>query len=189
MWSVLYNSRPHTSSQLLRPTLLHLLDQKTQSEIIQDVRGLIEILGSKDVAIDARHAPALYCRFLSSLLAKHHSVPSQVIPEFPVSDYADPYPRDGQTPDTSFTCSWPDIMYGVDQYDQPQNGTSIGGFYQSGEVDMDLSLSHFVRTVTQGYPTPPDPAPYVDISRNTQELNWDIQGSYAAMPFADLWRT
>ncbi|KAG6879520.1 hypothetical protein C0992_001853 [Termitomyces sp. T32_za158] len=174
---------------LLRPTLLHLLDGKTQSEIIQDVQDLIKILGSEDVAIDTRHTPALYCRFLSSLLAKHHSVLPQVSFESPVSDpYSTPYPRDGQTSDTSFTYSWPDITYGVDQHDQQHNGISIGGSYQAGEVDMDLSLSHFVRTVTQGYPPLPDPSPYVDMSY-VQESRWDVRGSYATMPFADLWRT
>ncbi|KAG6878741.1 hypothetical protein C0993_011556 [Termitomyces sp. T159_Od127] len=174
---------------LLRPTLLHFLNEKIQSEIIQDVQNLIKILGSKDVAIDTRHTPALYCRFLSSLLAKHHSVASQDPVESPVSDpFATPYPRDGQILDASFTY-WPDVMYDVDQQGQQHHGPPIGGFYQAGEVDMDLSLSHFVRTVTEGYPPSSDPSPYVDLSRNVPEATWDVQGSYATMQFADLWRT
>ncbi|KAG6903225.1 hypothetical protein C0995_002768 [Termitomyces sp. Mi166 len=128
---------------LLRPTLLRLLDEKTQSEILQDVRNLIAILGSKDVAIDARHTPALYCRFLSSLLAKHHYVLPQVTSESPISDSSvTPFPNDGQF----LTYSWPDIMYDVNKHDQQHDASSTGGLCQADEVDMDLSLSHFVRT-------------------------------------------
>ncbi|KNZ74215.1 Protein priB, partial [Termitomyces sp. J132] len=171
---------------LLRPTLLRLLDEKTQYEIVQDVQNLIGILGTGGVAIDARHTPALYCRFLSSLLAKHHPVSPQTTSESPISDSSiASFPSDGQFSTSSLT-SWPDIMYDVHKH-QHDSSPTHEAFFQDGEVDMDLSLSHFVRTVNQGYPTPPDPTPYVDIYSSAQR--WDFQGSYAAMSFADLWRT
>ncbi|KAG6854333.1 hypothetical protein C0991_008228 [Blastosporella zonata] len=175
---------------LLRPKLLPLLDEKRQTEIIQDVRNLIVILGSKDVALDGRHTPALYSRFLSSLLAKHNCAPPEVTSGSPSNECpATQIPIDGPAT-SSLTYSWPDIMYDLDAFDQQHGSPSVQeGFYKAGDVDMDLSLSHFVRTVNQEYPISPDPVQYVDISNDPQGFRWDIQGSSAAMQFADLWRS
>ncbi|KAI0915948.1 hypothetical protein AcV5_003413 [Taiwanofungus camphoratus] len=53
---------------LLRPQFLPLLDVSQQSMIVDNVATVISILGSKDVALDNRHSPALFSRFLSSQL-------------------------------------------------------------------------------------------------------------------------
>ncbi|EKM82737.1 hypothetical protein AGABI1DRAFT_53161, partial [Agaricus bisporus var. burnettii JB137-S8] len=58
-------------TNLLRRTLLPLLDEKQQREILFIVPRLIEILSSREVALDGRHTPALYSKFLSSLLERH----------------------------------------------------------------------------------------------------------------------
>ncbi|KAG6825062.1 hypothetical protein H0H92_004973 [Tricholoma furcatifolium] len=174
---------------LLRPKLLHLLDEKTQAEIVHDVQNLISILGSKDVALDERHTPALYSRFLSSLLAKHNYVPPQVTCSPSMGDsMAVQFPMNtGNDSILPLTYSWPDIIHDADA----QQGSSAmhGGLYQQAfDVDMDLSLSHFVRTVTQVEPMPPDQPPYIDIPSTTQ-VRWDIHDSPAAMQFANLWAT
>ncbi|KAG6911480.1 hypothetical protein DXG01_014554 [Tephrocybe rancida] len=164
---------------LLRPKLLHLLDEKRHAEIIQDVQNLIAILGSKDVALDGRHTPALYSRFLSSLLAKHSCAPPVVTSDSPSSESSATQLLIHEQPSSSLAYSWPDIMYDVDTHN-PQPSTH--GHYTPGEVDMDLSLSHFVRTINQGYPATSDPVPqYVEMSSSPQGLRWDIQGSPAAM--------
>ncbi|KIM49188.1 hypothetical protein M413DRAFT_99392 [Hebeloma cylindrosporum] len=56
---------------LFRPQFLPLLDEKLQKELILSVSVLIAILGSAEVALDGKHTPALYSRFLSSLMMKH----------------------------------------------------------------------------------------------------------------------
>ncbi|KAG6818170.1 hypothetical protein H0H87_000075 [Tephrocybe sp. NHM501043] len=178
---------------LLRPKLVHLLDEKRQAEIIQDVRNLINMLGSKDVALDSRHTPALYSRFLSSLLAKHNCAPPEIISGSPSTETpASHFPTDGDASTSSLAYSWPDIMYEANTLDQPHGySASHGGPYASSDVDMDFSLSHFVRTVNQGYPLSesPDlePVQYADLSNGSQGMIWDMQGP-AAMQFANLWR-
>ena len=42
-----------------------------EQEITQLVQRLIDLLGSDEVAIDVRHTPKLYSRFLADVLAKH----------------------------------------------------------------------------------------------------------------------
>jgi hypothetical protein len=41
------------------------------TEIYRDIERLINTLGSPQIAIDARHTPRLYSRFLANLLAEH----------------------------------------------------------------------------------------------------------------------
>ncbi|KAF8078012.1 fungal-specific transcription factor domain-containing protein [Lyophyllum atratum] len=181
---------------LLRPKLLPLLDEKQQEEIIQDVSGLIDILGSKAVALDGRHTPALYSRFLSSLLAKHNCMPPRPITESsPTEPKFHAQYSDDRQPTPPHAYSWPDIMHTDDVSPSNHNNgdfSAHGEFYQHDDVDMDLSLSHFVRTVTQGFPIPPDPAPHVNFVTNTgsEGLNWDFHDIPAtqSLQFAELWR-
>ncbi|KAJ7064990.1 hypothetical protein C8F01DRAFT_1021784 [Mycena amicta] len=58
---------------LLRPRFLHLLYEETRQEIVALVKRLCSLLGCEHVALNARHAPAQYSRFLSSLLSKHNN--------------------------------------------------------------------------------------------------------------------
>ena len=59
-------------SQFLRPKFIHLLDETQHQNIIASVRTLIQVLRSRSVALDSRHTPALYARFLSCQLARHN---------------------------------------------------------------------------------------------------------------------
>ncbi|KAG7092320.1 hypothetical protein E1B28_008681 [Marasmius oreades] len=133
---------------LLRPKFLPLLNEATQNEIIRTVTRLIEILSSREVALDGRHTPALYSRFLSSLLAKYNIMSC---PEArPLQGDGAIYPqhvlqqRASLTPPNVY--SWPDII-NTDTttfHHAPLPGTV---YQQRGEADMDFSLTHFMRTV------------------------------------------
>ncbi|GLB37436.1 putative GAL4-like Zn(II)2Cys6 (or C6 zinc) binuclear cluster DNA-binding domain [Lyophyllum shimeji] len=180
---------------LLRPKLLPLLDEELQEGIIQDVSGLIDILGSKAVALDGRHTPALCSRFLSSLLAKHNSKP----PRATVQSSSSPNePRfyaqysDDRQPTPPHSYSWPDVMHAEDvsasgRY--TEESAAEGGFYQYNDADMDLSSSHFVQTVTQGFPMCSHPAPE-HVSIFTNGSNWDFPDTPATQSLqdGDSWR-
>ncbi|KAG9308027.1 hypothetical protein JVU11DRAFT_12679 [Chiua virens] len=55
--------------KLLRPEFVHILTQEMENEIFDLIGRLITTL--QEVAIDERHTPRLYARFLESLLMKH----------------------------------------------------------------------------------------------------------------------
>ena len=57
--------------QLLRPECSRFITPNLESEIYRVIERLISTLGSPQIAIDERHTPKLYSRFLASLLAKH----------------------------------------------------------------------------------------------------------------------
>ncbi|KAF9457171.1 fungal-specific transcription factor domain-containing protein [Collybia nuda] len=136
---------------LLRPRFLHLLNENGQNEIVRDVHRLIEVLGSRDVALDGRHTPALYSRFLSSLLDKHTGKNQRTFSSTPSSDNDDtnsPHRESHQSPQ-SYLYSWPDIIH--PNSGSHENEMQASCFYNddSVDVDMDFGLSHFVRTVTE----------------------------------------
>ena len=117
---------------------------------------LIEVLSSKEVALDGRHTPALYARFLSSLLAQYTS-------RNPISESGMPNGSDEVTSQSQLTpsplCSWPDVPHtdicrGAQQSGNESDSTALQARYAINEADIDLSLPHFVRTVTQSFPGP-----------------------------------
>jgi hypothetical protein len=57
-------------TQLLQPKFAAYLTPETRVEIRALVQKVIDLLGSPEVAIDDRHGPKLYSRFLEKLLAK-----------------------------------------------------------------------------------------------------------------------
>ncbi|KAK7043609.1 hypothetical protein VNI00_008220 [Paramarasmius palmivorus] len=138
---------------LLRPKFLPLLDENQQDEIIRIVEGLIEVLRSKQVALDGRHTPALYSRFLSSLLAKYNIPPRERC--FPTVDGTSIYPQysaqRGSTPPNTYL--WPEVYHNGTSQGIPNVSSSGPSEYtvyqQSGDADMDLSPNHFIKTVTQ----------------------------------------
>ncbi|SJL00326.1 uncharacterized protein ARMOST_03639 [Armillaria ostoyae] len=129
---------------LLRAKFLSLLSQEVQEEIIYSVNKLIRVLASDKVALDDRHAPALYSRFLAKLMAKN--VPHLRYTEsgdnnlnsssFGGGDFQVPPPNE---------FSWPDIRYS----DSPPsaNAESSDGIpRRTREADMDFSLNNFGMT-------------------------------------------
>ncbi|KAF8554878.1 hypothetical protein OG21DRAFT_1012322 [Imleria badia] len=55
--------------KLLRPEFVHILTRDMEDEIFDSIGRLITTL--QEVAIDERHTPRLYARFLAGLLTKH----------------------------------------------------------------------------------------------------------------------
>jgi transcriptional regulatory protein LEU3 len=115
-------------------------------------------LGSKDVALDGRHTPSLYSRFLSSLLAQHTSTSRGALDRFQLSEddlrvqTSSQFTDGGLLTPTSYF-SWPDIEFGTQQSENGGSWAEFGDFIQGGaDANMDLSLSHFLRTVTQNFP-------------------------------------
>ncbi len=119
-------------SQLLRPKFLHLVKEEIQREIVAIVTQLVKILASDKVALDGRHTPALYSRFLANLMATHKV--ASLVPEGEISPI-DPEMFNSSPVGASY--SWPDVRYsdsppGVDQTT-----------HSSHDMDMDFSLNHF----------------------------------------------
>ncbi|KAI9451640.1 hypothetical protein F5148DRAFT_1238772, partial [Russula earlei] len=57
--------------KLLRPECSRFITPGLETELCQVIERLIAMIGSPQSAIDERHTPKLYSRFLASLLAKH----------------------------------------------------------------------------------------------------------------------
>lgn len=126
----------------MRPKLLPLIDERTQEEIIITVKHLINVL--KDVALDGRHTPSLYCRFLINLMRKYNKHRS------PVSNMILPdgvrfYPQYSEERQVS-PPGWPDIQQSGSPSDTvqiPSGYESDIVYQQAGDADMDFSLGHF----------------------------------------------
>ncbi|KAA1473232.1 hypothetical protein DENSPDRAFT_779779 [Dentipellis sp. KUC8613] len=57
--------------KLLRPEFAQFLPDGQEAEIFELIGRLIQVLSSPQIAIDERHTPKLYSRFLAGLLSKH----------------------------------------------------------------------------------------------------------------------
>lgn len=57
--------------KLLRPEFSSLLAKEQENDIFDLIGRLIQTLSSPDIAIDDRHTPKLYARFLAGLLSRH----------------------------------------------------------------------------------------------------------------------
>ncbi|KAG7452580.1 uncharacterized protein BT62DRAFT_977217 [Guyanagaster necrorhizus] len=138
---------------LLRAKFLPLLSQEVQEEIIYSVNKLIRVLASDKVALDGRHTPALYSRFLANLMARN-------VPHLRTQPYAES--GDHNLDSSSFggdlhvpppnEFSWPDI-----RYSESPPGANVEPVdsipRRTREADMDFSLDNFVRAVSQDVPT------------------------------------
>lgn len=84
--------RTQRLKQLLRPEFVHILTREMEDEIFDSIGRLIKTL--QDVAIDERHTPRLYARFLSGLLMKHRkggsTITGRLQPHPPASELALP---------------------------------------------------------------------------------------------------
>ncbi|KAJ3505560.1 hypothetical protein NLJ89_g7355 [Agrocybe chaxingu] len=168
---------------LFRPRFVDLLDDHLQRGIIISVTRLITILGSNDVALDGRHTPALYSRFLSSLMARHNLS----LDNFGPSGGDDSNSRPSNTQDRYTTPPdgfyWPDVPSIPDKSSDGSSEFSggFGGYQLQGEIEMDFSLSHFIKIVTS-QPTPPPPQPPVDLTQT-----WDTWDLNATIPQQPAW--
>ena len=127
------------------------------------VEKLIGILSSDDVALDGKHSPAVYAKFLSTLLGKYYTPSLQQDVKTASSEIMAQYqPLREQTPPYAY--SWPDTpsLVGTPEDDQgsaedlPDDSYAEHVVRQlAGEAEMDFSLQHFVRsTISAPLPTP-----------------------------------
>lgn len=123
------------------------------------VQALIEILSSDDVALDGRHSPALYSKFLRSLLEKYltPSLQAQIAaiavfqPQNQTQRHYEQVSVDSYTwPDTTLPNIFtPQTQTFGNQYANASTSTSCEGHVARqlvGEPDMDFSLTHFVES-------------------------------------------
>ncbi|KAF8654088.1 hypothetical protein AX16_003621 [Volvariella volvacea WC 439] len=172
---------------LLRPRFVVFLNAQQQEVIIHTVRRLIEVLGSEAVNIDDRHTPALYSKFLQSLLAKHHPIGGfHNSLEIAATSSSQAEHRQ-ETPPNGY--SWPDIQF-------PDGATSTTQV-QFTESEMDFSLSHFVQAVSRDGATQQEVAVNhvdyrslapQDFSDTTIVQQWQLPASWSQVQWpVDSW--
>lgn len=132
-----------------------------QRDIVVSVSNLIAALSSSNVALDGRHTPALYSRFLSSLMLKHALMMSDLetsegsglsAPPAFLDDHRHTTPPEGY--------SWPDVDRRADE----QSESNSPHYLDNTELDMDYSLAHFIRTVSSQN-QPHHDMPYQDMTQ------------------------
>lgn len=88
----MWDDRSQHLEQLLRPEFVHILTREMEDEIFDSISRLITTL--QEVAIDERHTPRLYARFLAGLLTKHRkggsTITGRLQPHPPASQLALP---------------------------------------------------------------------------------------------------
>lgn len=57
--------------KLLRPDFSRIVNRTHKEQVLTLVRKLIRMLGSQEVAVDDKHTPKLYSRFLAGLVSRH----------------------------------------------------------------------------------------------------------------------
>lgn len=190
---------------LLRPKFGPLLNEPEKGEVVGTVSNLINVLGSPDICIDGKHAPALYSRFLSTLLRQH--CPKPLLDACTSSNAfsggspsgSDGYDRGG----SDYGSSWPDVSGASGGHSSGGSDLSSGMVYhQHGDPAMDFSLNHFVKTVTnQNFSARamvpdvqfmgPIQAPQMDGWRGWQEpdhLAFTQLSHLTTMPLGNVWR-
>ncbi|KAK7466977.1 hypothetical protein VKT23_004040 [Stygiomarasmius scandens] len=166
---------------LLRPKFIPFLDLATQDDIVFTVNRLIEVLSSKDVALDGRHTPALYSRFLRSLLAKHKVKVSNKS-----SFSCDTTGHEGTQVGQEY--SWPDIRDSDSPQDREYPAQYEPDFIYQQSINMDFSINHFVRTVSnQGIQQNGYGNEYQNFNANWGD--WDSANNFAGTwPSHNGWR-
>jgi hypothetical protein len=122
--------------KLLRPECSRFIPQGLESDIYEVIERLINTIGSPQIAIDERHTPKLYSRFLASLLAKHKRdgaahgrMPQQGPPtqqqQMPTNSSAPVYQQTLQQPQASHNTSSTQFATGVSGATAPNLAPSM----------------------------------------------------------------
>lgn len=103
--------------------------------------------------MDERHTPALYHKFLSSLLQKYDQRPADAVPIRPGSTEFYPQYGPDRRPSPPNSYMWPDTGHAVPQtYADTERGDFANMVLPgSGDANMDFSLGHFVASVHEPY--------------------------------------
>ena len=145
---------------LLRPRLSWLITATQKQQIFAATTRLIDVLGSPQVALDAKHTPALYARFLSSSLAKNYSSSSTMSSPSSMSSSMASEPNDA--------FFWPDLTHGGAAAGSPSAlAANMGDTQQGGFSDnlLFFNLNNFSKNVTEVFNTYSSPTPPFDWSR------------------------
>ncbi|KAG6889466.1 hypothetical protein C0995_000993 [Termitomyces sp. Mi166 len=118
---------------LLKPEFSSLLSKEQETEVFDLIGRLIQTLSSPEIAIDDRHTPKLYARFLAGLLSRHRrdgATVGRLHPHPPPSN--DSASRDFAHSDAPTSTS----TFSVTSNGSPTQGSSFGGsFQQDGKMD------------------------------------------------------
>ncbi|KIY69992.1 hypothetical protein CYLTODRAFT_420192 [Cylindrobasidium torrendii FP15055 ss-10] len=117
---------------LLRPKFSHLIDVHLRVDLFNLVHKLVQTLLSPVVAMSDSHTPALYARFIKNLMVKNEVVSPETM-----QHRSSPLDENYINPAGPY---WPDVR-------QSESPPSSGSNHSHNDIDMDLSLTHFVRTV------------------------------------------
>ncbi|KAG6906482.1 hypothetical protein DXG01_013721 [Tephrocybe rancida] len=125
--------------KLLKPEFSSLLSKDQETEIFDLIGRLIQTLSSPEIAIDDRHTPKLYARFLAGLLSRHRrdgATVGRLHPHPPPSSNSPTheFAHAGGPPSTS-TFS---VTSSQGSGSQSQNSTYGGSSYQPSE-NMDTT--------------------------------------------------
>lgn len=117
------------------------------------VSRLVMVLGSPDVALDVKHTPALYSRFLASLMVDHSLVSNNAdMPSYRCHGSSNDYPGDRHsTPSDGFP--WPDVPNSNKPSEEDFSCQPSGCESQAHhEIPLDFSLSNFMRAIAEQTP-------------------------------------
>jgi len=138
--------------QLLRPDFSNLLNKEQEAEVFDLIGRLIQTFSSPEIAIDDRHTPRLYARFLAGLLSRHRREaanagrsyqqqppPQNQIPRPPHGDYN----PGSSTNTTTFSVTQPrgadtqmhDGGYTQSLYNQKEKSNTQTPTYQGGAAE------------------------------------------------------
>lgn len=144
--------------KLLRPKCSRFITPGLESEIYRVIERLINTLGSPQIAIDERHTPKLYSRFLASLLAKHKRdgaahgrMPQQGPPtqQMPTNQGAPMYQQPLQQPQASHGASSTHITTGVGGANAPDMALSMT--MNSGVTDPTEAMEAKISDILGNY--------------------------------------
>ncbi|KAG5730335.1 Protein priB [Termitomyces sp. T112] len=123
--------------KLLKPEFSSLLAKEQETEIFDLIGRLIQTLSSPEIAIDDRHTPKLYARFLAGLLSRHRrdgATVGRLHPHPPANNNSPShdFAHSGTLPSTS-TFS----ITSSQTSESPTQGSSFGSssFQQNGKMD------------------------------------------------------
>ncbi|KAF9560574.1 hypothetical protein CPC08DRAFT_762610 [Agrocybe pediades] len=161
--------------KLLRPEFSSFLEKEQENEIFDLIGRLIQTLSSPKIAIDDRHTPKLYARFLAGLLSRHRRDGAtvgrlQTIPAVPHAIPPSSVP--GQAAPSANTL-------GAGHYPSAQNGNGgSGGILSQG---MEHQTMHQMPTETPVY------MPEATFATSTGQIDFgaDYDMTYGASEFSD----
>jgi hypothetical protein len=163
--------------KLLRPQFKQLISQSQETELLALVGRLIQTLSNPSIAIDDRHTPKVYARFLAGLLSRHRregvaSFGLQINPPPPQPMGGGPpssAPSGGQAPMSSSASN-----FGQSQTRQP----SSAGYSQQGFAMQGSSPNQGSQGAPQGrYTTEQQQQPEVTVSVEQPDgFSYDASG-------------